>query len=63
MRENTERPSTVDIGSNIIVGVDPKKIREAALQAIRGEGKKGAIPDLWDGKTANRIVELLKKHL
>lgn len=60
MRENTERPSTVDIGSNIIVGSDPDKVREAAFNALDGKAKKGEIPKHWDGNTANRIVEILK---
>ena len=63
MRENTERPSTVDIGSNIIVGVNPKNIRDAAMRTIQGERKQGNIPRLWDGKTAGRIVQLMKEHL
>ena len=63
MRENTERPSTVDIGSNIIVGVNPKNIKDAAMRTINGERKKGDIPRLWDGKTAGRIVQLMKEHL
>ena len=63
MRENTERPSTVDIGSNIIVGVNPKKIREIALKTIHGEGKKGKIPEHWDGKTAERIVSIMSEQL
>ena len=52
MRENTERPSTVDIGTNIIVGTDPEKITEAAVAAIDCKVKKGTVPDFWDGKTA-----------
>lgn len=63
MRENTERPSTVDIGSNIIVGVNPQNIKDAAMRTINGERKQGDIPRLWDGKTAGRIVQLMKEHL
>ncbi len=63
MRENTERPSTVDIGTNIIVGTDPEKIIDAAMKAIDGKGKKGAIPELWDGNTAGRIVDILMKKI
>ncbi len=61
VRENTERPSTVDIGSNIITGTDSGKILEAAENILAGNGKSGDIPDLWDGHTAERIVEILKK--
>ncbi len=63
MRENTERPATVDIGTNIIAGTDPQKITESALVALDGTGKKGAVPELWDGKTAGRIVEILLRKL
>ncbi len=63
MRENTERPATVDVGTNVITGTDPKIFTEAALRAIDGKGKKGSIPDLWDGKTAGRIVDVLLEKL
>jgi len=63
MRENTERPATVDVGTNIIAGVDPQRILEAAMKTLDGEGKQGAIPELWDGKTAVRIVDILSKEL
>lgn len=63
MRENTERPATVDVGSNTICGTDPKRITEAALQAIDGTIKKGGVPKLWDGKTAIRIVDILMEKL
>lgn len=59
MRENTERPATVDIGTNVIAGTDPKRITEGALATLDGTGKKGAVPELWDGKTAGRIVDIL----
>ncbi|MBN2227239.1 MAG: UDP-N-acetylglucosamine 2-epimerase (non-hydrolyzing) [candidate division Zixibacteria bacterium] len=61
VRENTERPSTVEVGSNIITGTDPEKILEAADNVLAGNSKIGTIPDLWDGHTAERIVEILKK--
>jgi len=44
MRENTERPATVDIGSNIICGTKPEVITGAALKVIDGGGKKGGVP-------------------
>ncbi len=63
MRENTERPVTVEVGSNIITGVDPHIIRDAAFKSLRGETKKGRVPDLWDGHTAERIVDYLRKNV
>jgi len=63
MRDNTERPSTVEIGSNLVVGTDPKVIQETTLSSINGNGKVGSIPKLWDGHTAERIVDFLKLNL
>ena len=60
MRENTERPSTVDIGSNLVIGVDPQVIHDTTLNSVRGNPKHGAIPKLWDGHTAERIVDIIK---
>ncbi len=62
MRENTERPVTVDVGSNIITGVDPAKILEAAEKSLSGETKSGQVPEKWDGKTAYRIVDYLSEY-
>ncbi len=61
LRENTERPITVDIGTNVIVGTDTKKIIQEAKKILNGKFKKGSIPKYWDGKTAPRIVEILIK--
>jgi UDP-N-acetylglucosamine 2-epimerase (non-hydrolysing) len=60
LRENTERPITVEIGTNEIVGTDTEKITMLAKKIVDGEWKKGQVPELWDGKAAERIVELLK---
>ncbi|UCD63162.1 MAG: UDP-N-acetylglucosamine 2-epimerase (non-hydrolyzing) [Candidatus Zixiibacteriota bacterium] len=62
MRESTERPITSDIGTNVITGTNPDKIAAAAFDVLDGKGRQGKIPDLWDGRTAERIVELLAKH-
>jgi len=62
MRENTERPVTVDVGSNIITGTNPEKILDAAEKSLSGEIKSGRVPEKWDGKTARRIVEFLTKY-
>jgi UDP-N-acetylglucosamine 2-epimerase (non-hydrolysing) len=63
IRENTERPVTVDEGSNVLVGTDPAKITLEARKVLRGEGKQGRRPHLWDGKAAERIVEILAREL
>lgn len=61
MRENTERPITAEVGSNVVVGTDEKKIIHLGEQAISGKWKKSAIPELWDGKASERIVEIIRK--
>jgi UDP-N-acetylglucosamine 2-epimerase (non-hydrolysing) len=59
LRANTERPETVQIGTNELLGVDPASIAPAMDLLFSGSWKKGAIPPLWDGKTAERIVSIL----
>ena len=63
MRENTERPITVDIGSNVLCGSDPDRIINTASAILDGREKKSAIPRFWDGQTSNRIVKILKTKL
>ncbi len=60
IRENTERPITIDVGTNYLVGTASSKIRETAELILNGNGKKGEIPPLWDGHAAERIVRILK---
>jgi len=60
MRENTERPITAEVGSNVVVGTDPEKIVRYCNQALNDEWKQSSIPDLWDGKASERIVGVLK---
>ena len=55
----TEHQETVTIGSNVLVGEDADKLREAVGQMVNGTWKKCAIPDRWDGRTAERIVQIL----
>jgi UDP-N-acetylglucosamine 2-epimerase (non-hydrolysing) len=61
--EKTERPVTVDEGSNVLVGTDPDRIVAEARRVLRGEGKRGRRPALWDGRAAERIVAILAKIL
>jgi UDP-N-acetylglucosamine 2-epimerase (non-hydrolysing) len=62
LRENTERPVTVEIGSNQIVGTDTDKIVEAYRSVRDGKWRQATIPPLWDGKAADRIVEILVRQ-
>lgn len=59
LRNNTERPETVTVGTNELIGTDPSAIRPAMEKLFAGNWKKGRIPDLWDGNTAQRIVNQL----
>lgn len=63
IRENTERPITVEIGSNQIVGTNPAKIIEAYRHAVNGQWCEPGIPPLWDGRAAQRIVDILLDKL
>jgi UDP-N-acetylglucosamine 2-epimerase (non-hydrolysing) len=59
LRDNTERPETITLGTNELIGTDPEAIKPALQKLFSGEWKKGTIPELWDGKTSERII----KHL
>lgn len=59
LRDNTERPETVTVGTNELIGINPAAIKPALDKLFAGEWKKGGIPELWDGKTAERIVNRL----
>jgi UDP-N-acetylglucosamine 2-epimerase (non-hydrolysing) len=61
LRNSTERPETVDLGTNELLGIDPKAIGPAMEKLFSGNWKKGSIPPLWDGGTSARIVERLIK--
>jgi len=63
LRENTERPVTVREGTNTIVGTDPQKIISESIKILEGQPKIGRIPKLWDGKAAERIVNILEDAL
>jgi UDP-N-acetylglucosamine 2-epimerase (non-hydrolysing) len=56
LRENTERPITVEQGTNTMVGRDLAAIRAGAAEILAGRGKRGRVPELWDGRAAERIA-------
>jgi len=59
LRENTERPITIDQGTNVLVGTDPSVIEREAMQILTSGGKVGLRPELWDGNAADRIIDIL----
>lgn len=63
VRNNTERPVTVNVGTNQLIGTDLKKVEAAAIAVLNGKKKSGRIPDLWDGHAAERIVDILAKQM
>lgn len=63
LRDNTERPETITIGTNELLGVNPKAIAPAMQKLFDGSWKKGSIPELWDGKTGERIASILAEEL
>ena len=62
VRENTERPITVEIGTNVLVGSDPGKIRDEAARILSGPARAHRVPPLWDGKAAERIADILEQQ-
>ena len=63
LRENTERPVTVEQGTNTIVGTDPARIHSVLEEIMTGGGKAGRIPELWDGHAAERIAQVIDDRL
>jgi UDP-N-acetylglucosamine 2-epimerase (non-hydrolysing) len=63
LRENTERPVTIDIGTNELLPLDPALIQRRAKALLAGEGRPGRIPPLWDGHAADRIAGILEQVL
>jgi len=61
LRDTTERPETVTIGTNELIGIDPANLKPALDRLFAGEWKQGSIPELWDGHTGKRIVAILEK--
>ncbi len=63
LREETERPVTVSEGTNLVIGSDPERLLAESDVILRGGGKTGRIPELWDGKAADRITAILGEVL
>jgi UDP-N-acetylglucosamine 2-epimerase (non-hydrolysing) len=63
LRDNTERPETCTIGTNMLIGTKPEAIKPALDKLFAGNWKQGTIPVLWDGHTAERIVDILLEEL
>jgi UDP-N-acetylglucosamine 2-epimerase (non-hydrolysing) len=63
MRENSERPSTISIGTNLLIGSDLERLGAELDNIAAGRFKRGAVPPLWDGKTAERIVADMEAYL
>jgi UDP-N-acetylglucosamine 2-epimerase (non-hydrolysing) len=61
LRNNTERPETITIGTNELIGTDSKAIKPYLIKLLNRQWKKGQIPELWDGKSSERIIEKLLK--
>ena len=60
LRNSIERPETVILGTNELIGDDFAKLEDCLGKIVKGDWKKGTIPEFWDGKTAERIVEILQ---
>ena len=61
--ETRKLPVTADVGSNRIVGTDPRNVLAAYRDVMAGRGPKPRVPPLWDGRAAERIAEILPEHL
>ena len=63
LRDNTERPETITIGTNELIGTNPEAIKPTLEKLFAGKWKEGGVPELWDGKAAERIVEVLSSYV
>jgi UDP-N-acetylglucosamine 2-epimerase (non-hydrolysing) len=63
LRDTTERPETVTIGTNVLIGTDPARLRPMLDRIFAGEWKRGAVPERWDGRAAERIVAAIEREL
>jgi UDP-N-acetylglucosamine 2-epimerase (non-hydrolysing) len=63
LRNTTERPETVAVGTNELIGTAPSNLKPAMDRLFAGNWRKGAIPQKWDGRTGERIVAMLETLL
>ena len=63
MRDNTERPETVTVGTNELIGTNPANLAPALRRLLAGQWKTGAIPERWDGHAGERIIGILERLL
>ena len=63
MRDSTERPETITIGTNELIGTDPDSLKPFLDKLFAGDWKKGGIPEKWDGRSGKRIVDQLEQIL
>jgi len=63
LRACTERPVTVSVGTNTVVGSDRKRIQDAVREILAGRGKTGSVPELWDGRAGQRAADVLIDNL
>jgi UDP-N-acetylglucosamine 2-epimerase (non-hydrolysing) len=59
MRENTERPVTVEVGTSTLIGNDAGKLEACLTDVLEGRYRSGRCPDLWDGRAAERMARIL----
>ena len=63
LRENTERPITIEVGTNQLCGGDLESVVTRSFEVIDGKAKRGTIPELWDGHAAERITKILAERV
>jgi len=63
LRNTTERPETVTVGTNELIGTDPSALAPVLARVFDGQWKRGSIPELWDGRTGERIAAILDRLL
>ena len=62
LRDSTERPETIDIGTNVLVGTDPAGLAPVLDRLFSGRWQVGGVPEKWDGQAGTRIAAILEQH-